>query len=69
MKYENHIFEGRVRIAVSENEVRVWVCNDQEQCIARVKCIGEVYLHETEDGPTDVTVTAKKKSAPKFYVN
>jgi len=44
-------FEGNVLTTISDNEVRVWVCNKKGMNIFRFKAIGKVY----ESG-TDITV-------------
>ena len=44
-------FKGNVRVTVSGNEVRVWVCNDKAENIFRFKAMGKVY-----QGGNDVTV-------------
>lgn len=37
-------FKGNVRVTASNNEVRVWVCNEEGQNIFRFKAIGKVFL-------------------------
>ena len=36
-------FEGNILITISDNEVRLWVCNDKGENIFRFKAIGRVY--------------------------
>lgn len=40
--------QGNIRITVSQNEVRIWVCNKKGQNIFRFKAMGKIF--EAEDG-------------------
>ena len=54
MKIENREFEGNVKVTISENEVRLWVCNDKGANVFRFKALGKVYR-----SGQDVAVLAK----------
>ena len=40
-------FKGNIAVSVSDNEVRIWCCDDQGKNIFRFKAVGEV--HKLED--------------------
>ena len=39
-------FQGNIAVSVSDNEVRLWVCNDQGKNIFRFKATGKVHKDE-----------------------
>jgi len=41
-------FEGSIRVTVSKNEVRLWLCNEKGESIFRFKFIGEVHGKNNE---------------------
>jgi hypothetical protein len=49
-------FKGSMLVTVSDNEVRLWVCNDEGQNIFRFKAVGEVH-----QGGNDIIVVAKQE--------
>ena len=51
MTIERREFKGNVAVSISEDEVRVWVCNDRGENIFRFKALGRVHK-----GVQDVTV-------------
>ena len=48
-------FEGNIRVTVSKNEVRLWVCNYKGENIFRFKATGKVY-----EAGKDITVLPEK---------
>ena len=54
--FERKEFEGNIMVTISDNEVRLWVCNQNGQNIFRFKAIGEVHK-----GGQDITVFGKKE--------
>lgn len=55
MGIERKEFEGNVLVTVSEEEVRVWVCNKKGENIFRFKALGKVYK-----GQQDIIVIGSK---------
>ena len=53
-KHTTDEFAGNVKVTISENEVRVWVC-DEKGCQFRFKAMGKV----VKSGGMDVMVVAK----------
>jgi len=57
-------FHGNIVVTISEDEVRIWVCNAQGENIFRFKALGEIH-----SGGNDVIVmpvmSKKKKSIPR----
>lgn len=49
-------FKGSMLVTVSDNEVKLWVCNDEGQNIFRFKAVGEVH-----QGGNDIIVVAKQE--------
>ena len=47
-------FDGHVKVTVSDNEARLWVCNSQGICVFRLKAIGKTHV-----GEHDVIVVSK----------
>ena len=47
-------FDGHVRVTVSDNEVRLWVCNSDSCCVFRLKALGKTHV-----GEQDVMVMSK----------
>ncbi len=60
-KHTTDEFTGNVKVTISENEVRVWVC-DEEGCQFRFKTMGKVL----KSGGMDVMVVAKNNSHDKL---
>jgi len=56
-KHTTDEFAGNVKVTISENEVRVWVC-DEKGCQFRFKAMGKV----VKSGGMDVMVVAKNNS-------
>ena len=54
VKSERKEFKGNVLVTVSEQEVRVWVCNEKGENIFRFKALGKVYK-----GDSDITMIGK----------
>jgi len=48
VKLEQKEIQGNVAVSISDNEVRLWVCNSDGQNIYRFKALGRVY--RTSDG-------------------
>lgn len=42
-RIERKEFEGNILVTISENEVRLWVCNQNGENIFRFKALGQVY--------------------------
>jgi hypothetical protein len=49
-------FKGNVLVTVSENEVRLWVCNEQGENIFRFKALGKVHR-----GKQDIMVINERR--------
>lgn len=43
MTIEREELKGNIAVSVSDNEVRLWVCNDEGMSIYRFKALGKVY--------------------------
>lgn len=53
-------FKGNISVSVSENEVRVWVCNERGENIFRFKATGKVYrTKDMTEKQVDVTVIGR----------
>lgn len=50
-------FKGNILVTITENEVRLWVCNEKAENIFRFKALGKV--HESISG-NDVMVIGEK---------
>lgn len=47
-------FKGNVKVTILDNEVRLWVCNEEGMNIFRFKALGKVY-----EGQQDITVIGR----------
>ena len=43
MSIEQKTFKGNIAVSISDNEVRLWVCNEEGMNIYRFKALGRVY--------------------------
>lgn len=57
LKHTTDEFTGNVKVTISKNEVRVWVC-DKKGCQFRFKAMGKVI----KSGGMDVMIIAENKS-------
>ena len=46
--------KGNIAISISDNEVRLWVCDDDGVNILRVKALGKVHVSESKDNEFDM---------------
>lgn len=62
MKVDRKEFEGNVAVSISEDDVRIWVCDDHGKNIFRFRALGRVYK-----GQQDITVIGSNygKEKPK----
>ena len=56
MKHIRKEFKGNVLVTVSENEVRLWVCNEKGENIFRFKAMGKVH-----QGNQDIMVINERR--------
>jgi len=59
MEIKEREWDGHVKVTVSEQEVRVWVCNKKGMSVLRVKAMGKIFAPQFGDKlaeQVDVTI-------------
>ena len=59
MVIETKKFEGNILVTISDNEVRLWVCNQNGENILRFKAMGKVYK-----AGQDITILSNNQIKP-----
>lgn len=58
MGHKRKELEGNILVTISDNEVRLWVCNEKGENIFRFKAIGKVFA-----AGNDVTIIPNYKES------